>query len=43
MLDSAQTIARLQKILPDLQAVLLPGVGHVVTGQADRVTAFLQS
>jgi len=42
MLNSVKSIKRLEKILPDFRSVLLPGVSHVVIGQAERVIAFLQ-
>ena len=42
MLNSVKSIKRLEKSLLDFRSVLLPGVSHVVIGQAERVIAFLQ-
>jgi pimeloyl-ACP methyl ester carboxylesterase len=41
LLDSTKSIKRLEKLLPDVQTVLIPGVGHVIVDQAARVIAFL--
>ncbi len=41
MLPSQQTADRLRALLPNLEAHVLPGVGHVITGQAGRIMGFL--
>lgn len=42
LLDSKKTINRLTKLLTDFQPVLLPGIGHVIIDQSQRVITFLQ-
>lgn len=41
MLPSARTLARLERLLPDLTPVLLPGAGHILIDQVDTVLKFL--
>jgi len=43
LLPSTKTIARLEKLLRNLTAILLPDAGHVLLGQADTVMDFLGS
>ncbi len=41
LLDAKRSVRRVQRLLPHAQAVLLPGVGHAVLGQTERVFVFL--
>jgi pimeloyl-ACP methyl ester carboxylesterase len=41
LLDSDKSIKRLEKLVPNLSSILLPGTGHVIIDQAKTVIAFL--
>ncbi len=41
VLDSRQTARRLRRLLPEADVVLLPGSGHLLLGQAQRIGQFL--
>ena len=41
MIHSKETIARVKRILPHAQAVLLPGAGHGLIDQKERILGFL--
>ena len=43
MLDSRDTVRRLNQTVPHAVTTLLPGVGHSIVGQAERVLQFLRS
>lgn len=41
MFDSSETAERAQRGFPDVRVHVLPGVGHAVLGQTDRILEFL--
>ena len=41
LMDSAKTINRLERLVPNLRSILLPGTGHVIIDQSAKVIAFL--
>ncbi len=41
LLDSRQTTRRLRRLLPDADVTLLPGSGHLLLGQTQRIGEFL--
>ncbi len=41
LLNAKASLARLSRIAPHAQTVMLPGVGHAVLGQAERMLGFL--
>jgi pimeloyl-ACP methyl ester carboxylesterase len=43
LIPPRQTIDRLSGIVENIDAVLLPDVGHVITGQAKKISRFLSS
>ncbi len=43
MLDSAETISRLKRTAPKLEARALPEAGHLILGQTETILAFLRA
>ncbi len=41
LLNAPKSLERIQRLAPQATTVLLPGVGHAVLGQAERLMAFL--
>jgi len=41
LLNARKSVDRIRRLAPNVTSVLLPGVGHAVLGQAQRISDFL--